>query len=153
MKAYIGYRKTKEKLEYGLTVYSDTGKVVFSNIKTVTNNNSDNTSGKFNNALQSLIWGIKQINMQTERGLLPTEDKIYLMVGNKTVYNWFEANGSIRQYAVEFADLMFEINLLMNDVEVIQVNNHSKYILYTRRGTTEDIGFQKLSDMFDDIEE
>lgn len=150
MKAYIGYRKVKSKLEYGVTVYDETSKVLFSNTKVVEDLKED---GKFLNALNSLIWGVKQINLQTERGILSTDKDLMLILNNKTLYTWFESNSSIKSYAVEFADLMFEINLLLNDVEVIHAENSHKKVLYTKRGTKDDSSLIKVSDMFEGIEE
>lgn len=150
MKAYIGYKKVKSKLEYGVTVYDDNAKVLFSNTKVVEDLKD---SGKFLNSLNSLIWGIKQINVQTERGLLSSESNLMLILNNKTIYTWFENNSSIKTYAVEFADLMFEINLLMNDVEIIYAENSHKKVLYTKRGTKDDSSLTKVADMFEGIDE
>lgn len=150
MKAYIGYKKVKSKLEYGVTVYDETSKVLFSNTKIVEDLKED---GKFLNALNSLIWGVKQINIQTERGVLDTNSNLMLILNNKTLYTWFEANASVKSYAVEFADLMFEINLLMNNVEVIYAENSHKKVLYTKRGTKDDSTLSKVTDMFEGIDE
>ena len=150
MKVHIGYRKKGNKLEYGVTVYSENSKVLFSNTKLVDDLKSD---GKFLNALNNLIWGIKQINIQTERGELPTDELLVVILGNKTIYKWFENKSTIKAYAVKFADLMFEINLLMNDVEVIYSDNSSKKVLYKKSGTKDDSTLIKLTDMFEGVDE
>lgn len=149
MKAYVSYRKVKNKLEYGITVYDEGSKVLFSNTKIVDDLKED---GKFLNALNSLKWGIKQINLQTERGVLSSTENLLVLISNKTLYTWFENNASIKIYAVEFSDLMFEINLLMNDVEVIYAENSNKKVIYKKRGATDD-NLTKVSDMFTGIED
>lgn len=147
MKVYIGYKKNKEgKLTMGVTVYDEASKILFSNIKTC--DDMSKGKGKFANILNSLIWGIKQVKTQAQRGTLSEEEKIYMVLDNKTVYNWFENNSAIRSYAIEFAELNREINFLINDVEVILASGSSKKVTYKRKGTIEDDGLVKLTDMF-----
>lgn len=147
MKVYIGYKKNKEgKLTMGVTVYDEASKILFSNIKTCDDMSKD--KGKFANILGSLVWGIKQVKTQAQRGTLSEEEKVYMVLDNKTVYNWFENNSAIRSYAIEFAELNREINFLINDVEVILASGSSKKVTYKRKGTIEDDGLVKLTDMF-----
>lgn len=147
MKVYIGYkRKGEGKIISGVTVYNETSKILFSNIRTCDDMSKD--KGKFANALSSLIWGIKQVKTQAQRGSISEEEKLYIVLDNKTVYNWFENGSSIRSYAIEFAELNREINFLVNDVEVILSIGSSKKVTYKRKGTIEDEGLIKLTDMF-----
>ena len=146
MKVYIGYKKVDGKVAQGVTVYDSSNRIVFSNEKMC--DDASKTNGKFANILNALIWGVKQVKNQAQRGVLSEEETMFIVIDNKTVYNWFENNSAIRSYAIQFAELNREINFLVNNVEIVLMTGASKKVTYKKKGTIEDIGLVKLTELF-----
>lgn len=151
MKVYIGYKRMQNRSIIGVTIYSNAGDIVYSNLKNVESVSKDiNTGGKFSNILLALEWGIRQVRLQAQKGVISEDESIYLILDNKTVYTWFERGVATKGYAIEFSNLQREINFLVNDVEILLSTGGLKKVTYTRKGTIEDVGLVKVTDLFEE---
>ena len=86
MKLYIGNKKDKEnkKIIYGMTLYSDTGDILYSAKKIIV----DVEVLRFNSFLKSVLWSIKKIKSLVDLQKVD-KSKIDIIMDNKTAYTWF----------------------------------------------------------------
>lgn len=142
MKVCIGARKKDNKYQYGLTVYSETGSLLYSSMI-----HDDVSENKFENHIKALEWGIKKIKTLTQNKTLSDSEHITLLIGSKTLYTWFEKEVAPEPYTSLFSNLLLEMSFIANSLEIIYSKTVDKKVLY--KNTVEDKGV-KVTDLFKD---
>lgn len=127
MKAFLGCKKKlkDKKAVYGLTIYSNEGKVLHSSVFY-----ADLEDLRFLNNIKALDWAVKKIKALTQQKVLSDTEKIYLVIDSKTLYAWFEKEVAPEPYTVVFGNLYLDISFILNPVEIIYSPDISRYVLY-----------------------
>lgn len=140
MKAYIATKKVDGRVKNGLTIYSESGDLLYSSVKTVAI-----SENKFENALEAINWGVKKIKTLTSTKVLDDEEDIIIVIGSKTVYTWFEKEVAPEPYTILLGDIFLEMSFMFNQVELIHSKSGDKRVLYRN---TSDEKVHKVSDLF-----
>lgn len=138
MKLYIDTRQNGDTLEKGITVYSNEGLELYSDIGKIREENLQ----KFDKTLIALSWGLKKYRLLCQNGQLKESEDLLLFINNQTIYDWLEKENSPKQYLDKLLDVLTELSLIVAEVEVIYSEN--KRVLYNKAEKDN----LKLSDVF-----
>jgi len=129
VKFYVDQRKVamddgKFKAQYGMTIYSDQGRVLYSSAYY-----DDLSENKFENALRAIDWAVKKFKVLLQNKVLP-EEKVLFIIGSKTIYSWFENEVAPEPYTILFSDILFELSFIPCPFEVILSQSGGKRVVY-----------------------
>ena len=115
MKVYIHNRKINDTYEKALTVYTNRGKLLYSDTGRILEPDMQ----KFDKTLYALEWGIKQFRKIAQNGIVPEDEPIVLFMASKTIYDWLEKGKCPENYIDVFSSIQMELSLMVNDVEIV----------------------------------
>lgn len=138
MKMYIDNRKIDDTYERAMTVYTNRGKLLYSDTSRIYGDNLK----KFDKTLIAIEKGIKQFRVLSQNGELSDTEPLIIFISTKTIYNWLEKENCPKQYVDVFASIMFELSLLSNETEII----YSKTNKALYKNTEEKL--EKITDLF-----
>lgn len=138
MKMYIDNRKVGEVYERAMTVYSNRGKLLYSDTSRIW----EDDMKKFDKTLIAIEMGVKQFRTLSQNGELSEEEPLIIFINSKTIYNWLEKGTCPPQYIDVFSRILFELSLLMNETEII----YSKGTKALYKSTKEEV--HKVTDLF-----
>lgn len=115
MKVYIHNRKINDTYEKALTVYTNRGKLLYSDTGRILEDDLQ----KFDKTFYAIEWGLKQFRKIAQNGLVSEEEPVTLFIGSKTIYNWLEKEKCPANYLKPFMNIQMELSLMLNDVEII----------------------------------
>lgn len=125
MKVYIGFKRVKGSVLWGITVYSEKGQVLLHDFKR-------GQEAKTLNLVNALKYGVNKLQVAYHADKIPKEEKILLFINGKNIYKWFEAGDAPKPYTVEFSDLLFEMAFLHNPTEVIYSEGANKKLVFKK---------------------
>lgn len=115
MKVYIHNRKVKDMYERALTVYSNRGKLLYSDTNRILEDNMQ----KFDKTLYALEWGLKQFRSIAQSGIVSEREPVTLFMASKTIYDWLEKEKCPSNYLNIFMNIEMELSLMLNPIEII----------------------------------
>lgn len=137
---YCGSKKVKGKVVYGVTIYSDRGKVLYSKVT-----KEEPSELKFQASLASLAWGVKRLGQQVMNKELP-EEKVLIFINNVNIYSWFEKGVAPAPYLITFSDMQLDLAFVLNDIEIIQGVGASNRVLF--KDSKKQDKLERATDMF-----
>lgn len=140
LKLYIAEKKKGDTFQYGMTIYSETGKVLASNTK-----HEPVLPNKFENVIDLFLWVTQKIKTYAQNKTISEDEAISLFMSSKTVYTWFEKELAPEPYLVKFSDLLLEMAFLLNPTEIIYSKTADKRVLF--KNLHED-KVEKVTDLF-----
>lgn len=138
MKLYIDNRKNNAIYERAMTVYSNRGKLLYSDTGRIKGDDLQ----KFEKTLIAIEKGIKQFRKLSQNGVLSESEPLVIFINSKTIYNWIEKENCPSKYVDVFSSIMFELSLLTNETEIIY--SETTKALYKSSDSKE----QKVTDLF-----
>ncbi len=139
-RVYIGSKKANLHPLKGVTIFKSDGSVVFSDVAIL----RDVADNKFDRVLKTLLWGIKKVKMLGQHNIIDEQSDIFLFIDSKTVYTWFEKGAAPVPYIDIFADVLFELSLVRNQIEIIYSQNSR--VSYEKHNTTDE--YVKITDLY-----
>lgn len=118
MKVYIHNRKNQDEYEEAISVYSNRGKLLYSDYNRIKKDNML----KFEKTLTALLWGVKQFRQIAQNGTVSETEPVSLFMCSQTIYHWLEKESCPREYLSIFSELQMELSLMVNDLEIIYSN-------------------------------
>lgn len=115
MKVYIHNRKIDDTYEKALTVYTNRGKLLYSDTGRILEKDMQ----KFDKTLYALEWGIKQFRKIAQNGIVPEDEPVVLFMASKTIYDWLEKDKCPENYVDIFSSIQMELSLMVNEVEIV----------------------------------
>ena len=115
MKVYIHNRKVDDTYEKALTVYTNRGKLLYSDTGRILEKDMQ----KFDKTLYALEWGIKQFRKIAQNGIVPEDEPVVLFMASKTIYDWLERDKCPDNYVDIFSSIQMELSLMVNEVEIV----------------------------------
>lgn len=135
MKVYIHNRKIDETYEKALTVYTNRGRLLYSDTGRILEPNMQ----KFDKTLYALEWGIKQFRKIAQNGVVPEDEEVVLFMPSKTIYDWLEKDKCPENYVDIFSSIQMELSLMVNPVEIVYSQSTKALYKSTESGTTQTI--------------
>lgn len=121
MKVYIHNRKNQNEYEEAISVYSNRGKLLYSDYNRIKKKKEEML--KFEKTLTALLWGVKQFRQIAQNGVVSETEPVSLFMCSQTIYHWLEKESCPREYLPIFSDLQMELSLMVNDLEIIYSKN------------------------------
>ncbi len=115
MKVYIHNRKVKDTYEKALTVYTNKGKLLYSDMGRIL----EPEMQKFDKTLYAIEWGLKQFRKIAQNGTVSEEEDITIFICSKTIYDWLEKEKCPSNYVDVFYNIQMELSLLINPCEIM----------------------------------
>ena len=115
LKVYIHNRKIKDTYEKALTVYSNRGKLLYSDTGRIL----EPEMQKFDKTLYALEWGLKQFRKIAQNGIVSEDEPVTLFICSKTIYDWLEKEKCPANYTDVFYNIQMELSMMVNEVEII----------------------------------
>lgn len=115
LKVYIHNRKIKDTYEKALTVYSNRGKLLYSDTGRIL----EPEMQKFDKTLYAIEWGLKQFRKIAQNGVVSEEEPVTLFICSKTIYDWLEKEKCPANYTDVFYNIQMELSMLLNETEII----------------------------------
>ena len=82
MKVYIHNRKIGDVYEKALTVYTNRGKLLYSDTGRIL----EEEMQKFDKTLYAIEWGLKQFRKIAQNGVVSEKEPVTLFICSKTIY-------------------------------------------------------------------
>lgn len=115
MKVYIHNRKIGDIYEKALTIYSNRGKLLYSDTGRIL----EEEMQKFDKTLYAIEWGLKQFRRVAQNGIVSEEEPVMLFICSKTIYEWLEKEKCPHNYVGVFSNIQMELSLMLNELEII----------------------------------
>lgn len=115
MKVYIHNRKIGETYERALTVYTNRGKLLYSDTGRILEDDMQ----KFDKTLYAIEWGLKQFRKIAQNGTVSEREPVTLFICSKTIYDWLEKEKCPLNYIGVFTNIQMELSLMLNELEII----------------------------------
>ena len=115
MKVYIHNRKIGDVYEKALTIYSNRGKLLYSDTGRIL----EEEMQKFDKTLYAIEWGLKQFRRVAQNGIVSEEEPVMLFICSKTIYEWLEKESCPHNYGGVFSNIQMELSLMLNELEII----------------------------------
>lgn len=138
MKMYIDNRKNEDVYERAMTVYTNRGKLLYSDTGRIKGDDLK----KFDKTLIAIEKSVKQFRKLSQNGVLSETEPLLIFIGSKTIYNWLDKENCPAHYVDVFAAIMLELSLFTNETEII----YSKTTKALYKSTEEKE--QKVTDLF-----
>lgn len=145
LKAFVGVRNKDGKSVLGVTVYDETGAVVYSD---VTHKIEENYK-KFDLVLNSIIWATSLLKKKVENKKMDT-NSISMFFNNKVVYGWVESESAPKEYISKLSELLLDFSLFPIDLELIHSSSALNKVRFNK---SDDEELVSISDMFNSIED
>lgn len=126
MKVYLGVIKKQDKYQYGVSIYSEKGKPIYS-----ATTHEPLQPNKFENIVSSLNWVTTKLKNLAQNKTIDELEPITMFISSKTVYTWFERELAPEPYTVQFSDLLLEMSFIVNQVELIYSKTADKRVLFS----------------------
>ena len=145
MKVYIHNRKVKDTYEKALTIYTNRGKLLYSDTGRIL----EPEMQKFDKTLYAIEWGLKQFRKVAQNGTVSESEPVTIFICSKTIYDWLEKEKCPANYIDVFSNIEMELSLMLNEVEIV----YSK-TTKAQYKSTEDKGFnvKDLLKEFSDVD-
>ena len=115
MKVYIHNRKVKDTYEKALSIYTNRGKLLYSDTGRIL----EPEMQKFDKTLYAIEWGLKQFRKVAQNGLVSEDEPVTLFICSKTIYDWLEKEKCPTNYTDVFYNIQMELSMMLNEVEII----------------------------------
>lgn len=135
---YIDNRKNEDVYERAMTVYTNRGKLLYSDTGRIKGDDLK----KFDKTLIAIEKSVKQFRKLSQNGVLSETEPLLIFIGSKTIYNWLDKENCPAHYVDVFAAIMLELSLFTNETEII----YSKTTKALYKSTEEKE--QKVTDLF-----
>lgn len=115
MKVYIHNRKIGDVYEKAMTVYTNRGKLLYSDTGRIL----EEEMQKFDKTLYAIEWGLKQFRKIAQNGIVSETEPVTLFIASKTIYDWLEKEKCPYNYINVFSNIEMELSLMINEIEII----------------------------------
>lgn len=115
MKVYIHNRKVKDTYEKALSIYTNKGKLIYSDTGRILNSDMQ----KFDKTLYALEWGLKQFRKVAQNGIVSEDEPVTLFINSRTIFSWLEKEKCPSNYTDVFYNIQMELSMMLNEVEII----------------------------------
>ena len=115
VKVYIHNRKVKDTYEKALSVYTNRGKLLYSDTGRIL----EPEMQKFDKTLYAIEWGLKQFRKIVQNGIVSEEEPVTIFICSKTIYDWLEKEKCPANYTDVFYNIQMELSMMLNEVEII----------------------------------
>ena len=115
LKVYIHNRKIKDTYEKAVSVYTNRGKLLYSDTGRIL----EAEMQKFDKTLYALEWGLKQFRKIAQNGIVSEDEPVTLFICSKTIYDWLEKEKCPANYTDVFYNIQMELSMMVNEVEII----------------------------------
>ncbi len=115
LKVYIHNRKIKDTYEKAVSVYTNRGKLLYSDTGRIL----EPEMQKFDKTLYALEWGLKQFRKIAQNGIVSEDEPVTLFICSKTIYDWLEKEKCPANYTDVFYNIQMELSMMVNEVEII----------------------------------
>ena len=115
MKVYIHNRKVKDTYEKALTIYTNRGKLLYSDTGRIL----EPEMQKFDKTLYAIEWGLKQFRKVAQNGTVSESEPVTIFICSKTIYDWLEKEKCPANYTDVFYNIQMELSMILNEVEII----------------------------------
>ena len=139
MKVFIGTKKEGKRQKLGVTVYSEKGTVLYSDVRFM-----EEATNKFDYAVDSLEWVVKKLKTKMQNKSLPEEDMVIFM-GSKTLYTWLEREEAPEPYTQKISNLFIEMSFFLSHTEIVYSKSALSRVLFRK---SEKEVLTKITDMF-----
>ena len=115
MKVYIHNRKVKDTYEKAVSVYTNRGKLLYSDTGRIL----EPEMQKFDKTLYAIEWGLKQFRKIAQNGVVSEDEPVTIFICSKTIYDWLEKEKCPPNYTDVFYNIQMELSMMVNEVEII----------------------------------
>lgn len=141
-KVFVDSRIIENRTLYGFSIYNDNSEILFSDVKM-----EFGEVDRFDRLIRALMFTVGKLKLLVENKTLPEPDKLYIVIGSKTVYKWFENEEATKKYKASFSELLFEMAFLTFDVEIVYAEKVASRVTF-KSSVVEDEGV-KATELFD----
>lgn len=139
MKVYLGIKKDKNKALYGITIYGNDSRLIYSDTRYF-----DISNTKFGNIVELLHWGADKLKALGYNGKISMEEKLLIVFNSSTVYNWLDKEKAPRKYIIPYHNMLSEWNFVPNAQEFIYSPSANKRVLFTKTTKEEKVNIRDL---------
>lgn len=115
MKVYIHNRKIGQVYEKAMTVYSNRGKLIYSETGRIL----EEEMQKFDKTLYAIEWAFKQFRKIAQNGIVSEHEPVTFFISSKTIYEWLEKEKCPSNYVNIFMNIEMELSLMLNEIEIV----------------------------------